>query len=217
MYPSSYQHQKSRRESSFREWKCPRGLLAWLWSSWIDYVVVQHFSRLVTIPSSSSLQMVSWYWLFSFSSFVDHGVSVHVFVHVRVQAKNSNWTTVRTFSNFNLLCGCCTLLPFPSALTSLCAPDAMIADTGKMYLILIQRSRHGLRDTHSFVLSITLDLLLEWNQLVHVEYGSVQKRKTNCDTQPFLVTAIASHFQQFQRSCHTQWLKLIVWDMFKNV
>ena len=31
-------------------------------------------------------------------------------------------TTVRTFSNFNLLCGHCTLLPFPSALMSLCAP-----------------------------------------------------------------------------------------------
>ena len=73
------------------------------------------------------------------------------------------------------------------------------------------------RHTQLCVLSITLDLLLEWNQLVHVKCGSVQKRKTNCDTQPFLVTAIASHFQQFHRSHHTQWLKLIVWDMFKNV
>ena len=44
------------------------------------------------------------------------GVSVHVFVHVRIQAKNSNRTTVRTFSNFNLLHGRCMLLPFPSAL-----------------------------------------------------------------------------------------------------
>jgi len=50
------------------------------------------------------------------------GVSVQVFVHVCVQAKNSNGTTVRMFSKFNLLCGCCTLLPFPSILTSLCTP-----------------------------------------------------------------------------------------------
>ena len=46
-------------------------------------------------------------------------VSVHVFVHVCIQAKNSN---VGTCSNFNLLHGCCTLLPLPSALMSLCAP-----------------------------------------------------------------------------------------------
>ena len=42
-----------------------------------------------------------------------------------VWAKNSNRTTVRTFSNFNLLHGRCMLLPFPSALTSLCAPVAV--------------------------------------------------------------------------------------------
>ena len=42
-----------------------------------------------------------------------------------VWAKNSNRTTVRTFSNFNLLRGRCMLLPFPSALTSLCAPVAI--------------------------------------------------------------------------------------------
>ena len=41
---------------------------------------------------------------------------------ILVRAKNSNGTTVRTFSNFNLLHGRCTLLPFPSALTSSCAP-----------------------------------------------------------------------------------------------
>jgi len=32
---------------------------------------------------------------------------------ILVQAKDSNGTTVRTFSNFNLLRGRCTLLPFP--------------------------------------------------------------------------------------------------------
>ena len=44
---------------------------------------------------------------------------------ILVRAKNSNRTTVRTFSNFNLLHGRCMLLPFPSALTSLCAPVAV--------------------------------------------------------------------------------------------
>jgi len=46
MFPSSHRLQ---RESFFSEWKCPRGLLTWLWSDWIGYVVVQHFSRSVTI------------------------------------------------------------------------------------------------------------------------------------------------------------------------
>jgi len=41
---------------------------------------------------------------------------------ILVRAKNSNGTTVRTFSKFNFLHGHCTLLPFPSALTSLCTP-----------------------------------------------------------------------------------------------
>jgi len=48
---------EKRKGKLFHEWKCPRGLLAWLWSGWIDCVVVQHFSRA--------------YWLFSFSSFVN--------------------------------------------------------------------------------------------------------------------------------------------------
>ena len=41
---------------------------------------------------------------------------VHMFVHVCIQAKNSNGTTVGTFSNFNLMHGCCMLLPFPSTI-----------------------------------------------------------------------------------------------------
>ena len=36
--------------------------------------------------------------------------------------KNSSATTVGMFSNFTLLRDRCTLLPFPSTLTSLCAP-----------------------------------------------------------------------------------------------
>ena len=66
----------------------------WLWSDWIDYVVVQHFSRSVT---------VSFLWFTTNSVLVLFlvlcEVSVHVFVHVCVQAKNSNGTTVRTFSS----------------------------------------------------------------------------------------------------------------------
>jgi len=46
-----------------------------------------------------------------------------VSVAIRVRANNSNGTTVGTFSNFNLLFDRCTLLPFPSLLTSLlCTP-----------------------------------------------------------------------------------------------
>jgi len=94
-----------------------RHLLAWLWTSWINYVDVQYFSRSVTIPSSASLQMVSWY---SFSSFVESPfMCLYTFAY---KLKNSNGTTVRTFSNFNLLRGRCMFLPFPSALTSLCTP-----------------------------------------------------------------------------------------------
>ena len=40
-----------------------------------------------------------------------------------MHAENSNGTTVRTFSNFNLLRDHCMLLPFPSTLTSLCTPE----------------------------------------------------------------------------------------------
>ena len=81
----------------------------WLWSGWIDYVVVQHFSRSVTI---SFLCFTANSVLVLFLILCE--VSVHVFVHICVQAKNSTGTTVRTFSNFNLLRGFCTLLSFCS-------------------------------------------------------------------------------------------------------
>jgi len=48
---------------------------------------------------------------------------------ILVWAKDSNGTTVRTFADFNLLCGHRTLLPFPYALTSLCAPGREIHGT----------------------------------------------------------------------------------------
>jgi len=117
----SHQLQKSCRESSFREWKRPKGLLG-LAVNWLDrlrsrtaFLKVCH--RFLPLLHSNSVLVLF---------LVLCEVSVHVFVHVRVQAKNSNGTTVRTFSNFNLLCGCCTLLPFPSTLTSLCAPRIMV-------------------------------------------------------------------------------------------
>jgi len=53
-------------------------------------------------------------------------VFVRMFVQVCVQDKNSNGTTMRTFSNLNCLHSSCMLLPFPSTLMSLCAP---VADT----------------------------------------------------------------------------------------
>ena len=124
---------KSWRESSYSEWKRPRGLLAWLWSGWIDYVVVQHFSRSVTIffscftPNSVLVLFL-----------VLCEVSIQVFVHVRVQAKNSSGTTMTTFSNFNLLRGRCTLLLFPSTLTTLCA--TAYTRTGAMKITLVRGS-----------------------------------------------------------------------------
>jgi len=107
MYTSTHQLQ---RESSFLEWKLLRRVS--LLGCEVAGSTTQSYSTsqgLSPFPSSASLQMVSWYWLFFL---VLCGVSVHVFVHVRVQPKNSNWTTMRMFSNFNLLHGCCTLLPF---------------------------------------------------------------------------------------------------------
>ena len=68
-------------------------------------------------PSSASLQMVSWYWVFSFSSFVRSPYTcLYTFAHKLKLVMELPW------SNFNLLCGCCTLLPFSSTLTSLCTP-----------------------------------------------------------------------------------------------
>ena len=107
-------------QQSSTEWKHPRGLLAWLWSGWVNYLVVQHFSRFVTI--SFLCFTTNGVLILVFLFLILCGVSVHVLVRVRVQAKNSNRTTVRMFSKFNLLCGRCTLLSFPSILMSLCTP-----------------------------------------------------------------------------------------------
>ena len=47
-------------------------------------------------------------------------VFVRMFVQVHIQDKNSNGTTVKTFSSFNCLRSSCMLLPFLSTLMSLC-------------------------------------------------------------------------------------------------
>jgi len=98
MSPSSYQLQKSWRESSFREWKCPRGLLA-LAVKWLDRLhSCTAILRSVTI---SFLCFTTNCVLVLFLVLCD--VSVHVFVHIHIQAKNSNRTTMRTFLNCMLV------------------------------------------------------------------------------------------------------------------
>ena len=52
---------------------------------WIDYVIVQHFSRSVTI--SFLCFTTNGVLILAFLFLVLCGASVHVFVHVRVQAK----------------------------------------------------------------------------------------------------------------------------------
>ena len=115
MFPSSHQLQKSRRESSFREWKRPRGLLAWLWS---NYVVVQHFSKCVTISflcftTNSVLVLL----------LVLCEVSVLVLVHLRIQAKI---VTGLSWEHFQTLIFCAVIahsFPFLPLLRHICAPD----------------------------------------------------------------------------------------------
>ena len=76
--------------------KCPGGLLAWLWNHWIDYVVIRHFSRSITVSflcfSTNSVLVLAFLFL------VLCEVPIHLFVHVHLQAKNSNGTTMETFS-----------------------------------------------------------------------------------------------------------------------
>ena len=75
---------------------------------------------------------------------------------ILVRAKNSNGTTVRTFSNFNLLRGHCMLLPFPSALTSLCAPVST-----HWQLAMQLGVQHSLKHT-ALILYTTLSLIGKW-------------------------------------------------------
>ena len=65
-----------------------------LWSGWINYVVIQHFWKSATrSPFCFTTRGVRvLFFLFLILCEVSH-------VHIRVQAKNSNGTTVGTFSN----------------------------------------------------------------------------------------------------------------------
>ena len=106
-FPSSHQLQKSRRESFFCEWKCPGGLLTWLWSAGsttLSYSTSQGLSPCLFATMSFPCFTTNDVLVLACLSLILCEVSVHVFVHIHVQAKNSNRTTVGTFSNFNLFC-----------------------------------------------------------------------------------------------------------------
>jgi len=72
-------------------------------------------------------------------------VSVQVFVHLRVQAKNSNGTTLRTFSNFNLCVVVARSFPFLPLLHHICASADMYRTT-KMHVtmtIMLQNTQNN--------------------------------------------------------------------------
>ena len=102
----------------------PEVSLLRLWGSWINCVVAQHFSRSVTVSflcfTTNGVLVV----VFSFSSFVE---SPHTCLYTFAYKLKivMGLYTARMFSNFYLLHDCCTLLPFPSALMSLCTPDIL--------------------------------------------------------------------------------------------
>ena len=105
MFLSSHQLQKSWRECFFHEWKCLGGLLAWLQSSWIDYVVVQHFSRSVTMfflcfTTNGVLQVLAFLFL------ILCGVSVHNFDCLYMYACQLKIVTVLSWEHFQVLIFC---------------------------------------------------------------------------------------------------------------
>ena len=73
MLPSSHELQKSRRESSFCKWKCPRGLLD-LAVKWLDrlrsHILLKVCQRFLCFTTDSVLVLF----------LVLYEVSVHVFV-----------------------------------------------------------------------------------------------------------------------------------------
>ena len=60
-----------------------------------------------------------------------------------VRAKNSNGTSVGTFSKFNLLRGRCTLLLSLPLFTSLCAPDSV--DSMIYMACIIQKTMYKIK------------------------------------------------------------------------
>ena len=86
-------------------------------------------------------EQVSWWWGMTRQD-VNALLAVKQYL---CELKNSNGTTVRTFSS-NLLRGRCTLLsylPFPSALTSLCAPGTRLT-TYSIDLLANNNTNHSL-------------------------------------------------------------------------
>jgi len=106
---------KAKAKAIFHKWKCSGDLLAWLLSSWIDYLIIQHFSRSVTMSFFCFTTIVSWYWLFS----------AYPLQSLRAHARTRSRTSYKVTGlrgnvfKFNLLHGHCTFLPFPFTLTSL--------------------------------------------------------------------------------------------------
>jgi len=106
-FPSSHQLQKSRRESYFCEWKCPEvsslGCEA-AGSTTLSYSTSQGLSLCLFATTSFPCFTTNGVLVLACLSLILCEVSIHMFVHIHVQAKNSNRTTVETFSNFNLFC-----------------------------------------------------------------------------------------------------------------
>jgi len=120
MFLSSHQLQKSQRESFFPSVESPQRS-PHLAVKWLDRLC-SHTALFKVCHHILPLLHCKWCPGTGFHFLTLCEVSVHVFVHAHVQAINSKGTTVGMFSNLNLLCICCTLLPFLSALTSLCTP-----------------------------------------------------------------------------------------------
>ena len=98
---------KEKEESGEKKEKRGRtnvvtGLLAWLQSSWIDYVVVQHFSRSVTMcfTTNGVLQVLA------FLFFILCGVSVHNFDCLYMYACQLKIVTVLSWEHFQVLIFC---------------------------------------------------------------------------------------------------------------
>ena len=79
-------------DTFFRKWKYPIHLLTWLWSGWIDYIVIQHGSRSVTM--SFLCFTTNGVLVLAFLFLILCGVSIHMFIHICVQAINIKGTTV---------------------------------------------------------------------------------------------------------------------------
>ena len=116
MFPSSHELQKSQRES-FSLWVEMPQRSPSLAVKWLDRL---HNRTALLKVCYHVPPLLHYKWCPGTGFSLSHcEVSIHVFVCIHIQAKYSNGTTVETFSNLIF----CTLLPFPSAFTSLCVVD----------------------------------------------------------------------------------------------